>query len=306
MIGRIVVLVFIGFFAFFPLNVFAVEMKAIPEKEVFAPNDWIRIFFEIDGYAGGDISWLAHKPDNSTESGILDNIRYGKINHIIVRNAFDNQFGGWLIEYQYKDTTQTVPVTVEPLEVEASTNKNSYNPDEKVILSLTTNYFEPKAHLSEDFVIQVFDKHGELANAMDELKIGAIQNVTKHEFSVFELIENNPPGLYTVNVQYFNVIEEVSFEIIDNEELDVFVGSEKSLYQVGDKVVVKVIVSEVVGSKGTITVEKPYGEIITNSFTVNSSITTITLDDVTTNQFGTYIITVEYAGTVATDTFMVK
>ena len=306
MIGRILLLVFIGFFVFFPLNAFAVEMKAIPEKDVFGPNDWIGIFFEIDGYVGGDITWLAHKPDNSTESGILDNIRYGKINHNIVRNVFDNQFGEWLIEYQYKDSTQTVSVTVEPLEIEASTNKNSYYPGEKIILSLTTNYFKAKAHLSEDFVIQVFDKHGELANIMDELRIGAIQNVTKHEFSVNEFLDTNPPGMYKINVQYFNVIEEVSFEIIVNEELDVFVGSEKSLYRIGEKILVQVIVSDVVGSTVTISVEDPYGETVSNSFTVDSSLTRIPLDNVSTNKVGTYLITVEYAGTVATDTFIVK
>lgn len=41
-----------------PSFAYATEISAIPEKEMFGPNDWIKIFVDIDGYSGGTVSGL--------------------------------------------------------------------------------------------------------------------------------------------------------------------------------------------------------------------------------------------------------
>jgi len=48
-------LMFLIFFSFFiPQIVYGSEISAIPEKDLFGPNDWVKIFVVIDGYSGGE------------------------------------------------------------------------------------------------------------------------------------------------------------------------------------------------------------------------------------------------------------
>ena len=83
-------------------NVNAYTISAIPQQQEFGANDWIKINLDISGDNGGPINWIAHRPDNSTISGIVDSqVRGEKTVHQIQRSAFDNEFGPWSINYQY-------------------------------------------------------------------------------------------------------------------------------------------------------------------------------------------------------------
>jgi len=98
----------------------AIEITATPEKALFGPNDWIQIDVKIDDYAGGAVDWNATKPDGSITSGELSNFDASHTLHTIIRNAFDNQFGTWKIDYFYKDANKTITAEVEPLTVTLS------------------------------------------------------------------------------------------------------------------------------------------------------------------------------------------
>src|SRR5574341_392386 len=100
-----------------PHNADALTITATPQKTNFEPNDWIRIDLSIDGYLGGVIDWIAHRPDNSTISGSLENLRDGKITHQIRRSAYDNDFGNWSINYTYNGVNQIASFVVKPVVV---------------------------------------------------------------------------------------------------------------------------------------------------------------------------------------------
>ena len=79
----------------FTQYVYAIEIIAIPEKDPFGPNDSLSISVEVDGYQGGNVEWIAHKPDVSSDSGVLTAFNGGKKTLVIGRTAFDNNFGTW-------------------------------------------------------------------------------------------------------------------------------------------------------------------------------------------------------------------
>jgi len=119
-----------------------VELIANPVKNPFGPNDSIKINFEIDGYVGGGVEWTATKPDGSTISGELSSFKGSKKTHLITRNAFDNQFGTWTIDYLYNGIMKTITAEVEPLIVSLSTDKATYLQGDTGIATFTTNYIE--------------------------------------------------------------------------------------------------------------------------------------------------------------------
>ncbi|MDE1866960.1 MAG: hypothetical protein KGI08_04525, partial [Thaumarchaeota archaeon] len=41
----------------------AITITATPQTLNFGPNDWISVSLKIQGYTGGVISWVAHRPD---------------------------------------------------------------------------------------------------------------------------------------------------------------------------------------------------------------------------------------------------
>src|SRR3970282_2485727 len=125
------VLFFLIFFSFIvPQIAYGSEISAISEKELFGPNDWIKIFLDIDGYSGGEVSWNATRQDGITIDGSIASLQASKTTHIITRNAFDNQFGHWKIEYQYNDVKKLIDVEIEPLIISVKTDKLSYGPDD--------------------------------------------------------------------------------------------------------------------------------------------------------------------------------
>ena len=53
---------------------YGIDIIATLEKDPFGPNDWIRIFLEIEDYAGGEVNWSVALPDGATDSGVLSSL----------------------------------------------------------------------------------------------------------------------------------------------------------------------------------------------------------------------------------------
>jgi len=60
-------------FLIIPQVAYGFEILAEPEKALFGPNEWLKIFIEVDGYSGGDVKWSAMLPDGASIDGILSN-----------------------------------------------------------------------------------------------------------------------------------------------------------------------------------------------------------------------------------------
>jgi len=214
---------------------YATEIIANPLKNLFGPNDWIQIKLEIDGYVGGVVNWDATKPDKSTISGELSNFKAGKKTHTITRDAFDNQFGTWVIGYNYNDVVKTITVEIEPLIVEITTDKENYFPGDIGTATITTNYFQPISSLSHSYKIEIHNDKGELAKQTDYTRLKVIQPSITFQFILDELLKDNPPGTYTAVIQYFNLITKHSFTIEHHSvDVSIFLGSHKSYYKPGE------------------------------------------------------------------------
>ena len=285
----------------------AIEITATPEKDLFGPNDWIQIDVKIDDYAGGAVDWNATKPDGGIISGELSNFDASNTIHIITRNAFDNQFGIWKIDYFYKDANKTITAEVEPLTVTLSTDKATYLQGDTGIATFTTNYYEANAAIAESYRIEIQDEQGNLASHTDYLEIKAYQETTTYQFTIGELLKHNPPGTYYVVIEYFNVITKIPFSIgTSSVNLSIFLASEKSLYLPGEVVKINVVVSETLGSNAILEITNPSGKLITKTFPINSVSTIVVLDDVATDLSGTYQYTLEYGGQSQINSFQVK
>ena len=195
------------FFSFIvPQIAYGSEISAISEKEMFGPNDWIKIFLNINGYSGGDVNWNATQPDGATVSGTIPSLQASKTTHTIVRNAFDNQFGHWKIEYQYNDVKKLVDVEVEQLTVSATTDKLSYGPNDIATVQFSTNYYDPNSAKAEFLFIQILDDKGTPAKLVDDVKIKVSQSNIAPRFSMHDLLKYNSPGNYHAVVNYYGAI----------------------------------------------------------------------------------------------------
>ena len=285
---------------------YATEIIANPLKNPFGPNDWIQIQVEIDGYVGGIFNWNATKPDQSTISGELSGFKYGKKTHTIIRDAFDNQFGAWIIQYHYNDIVKTVTAEVESLTVQVTTDKENYFPGDIGTATLTTNYFDPISAKAHSYKIEIHNENGELASQTDYTILKAYQASTTFQFTIDELIKYNPPGTYTAVVQYFNVITKHPFTIgYSSIDIAIFLGTHKSSYNPGEIVQLKVTVSEILGSNAILKITDPSGKIITRTFPISTTSTDVILDDVDTMLPGSYQYTLEYGGETKISAFIV-
>jgi len=285
---------------------YAAEIIAIPQEDPFGPNDWIVIDLEIDGYSGGIVKWNATKPDGNVISGELTSFKASKKTHTIIRDAFDNQFGTWTIDYLYAGIKESVTAKVEPIIVTVTTDKETYFPGETVIATLKTNYFNPNAAQAESYRIEIHDENGDLALQSDYTFVKAYQKTTTHHFNVDELLKYNPRGTYYAVIQYYDVIIETPFSIgPQSVNLSIFLGTDKSLYTPGDLVEINVIVSEVTKSNAVLKITNPTGNLITRTFPINSESTKVKLDDVSTNLPGSYQFTLEYDGIFKISSFQV-
>jgi len=290
-----------------PQLVFGFEINATPENDPFGPNDKIRIYLEIDRYLGGGIDWILTKPDGTTDSGNLSNLKAKKVTHYISRTAFDNQFGKWTIEYQYQDVSKTISVNVEPLELSVKTDKSTYSEGDSVTLTISTNYFVPTAATAENFYISVEDKNGEPISNLDEIIIKAYQNSTTIDFKTYEFLQNNPFGTYTIFVKYYNVETSIPVELVSEDiTTSISLRTDRAFYGADDIVEINIIVLDVLNSNAVLRVTDPSGKVSTKTFAIENSLTRIFLDDISTTRFGTYQFEVEYANTVEKSTFRVE
>jgi len=294
------------------LSIFFIAQEAdaieiIPTfEDLFGPNDWIRIDLEIDGYFGGPVTWNATMPDNSTISGEFASLKGSKKTHYISRDAFDNQFGTWTINYYYLETSKTITPEVEPLVVQLILDKPSYQFGDVGTAYFITNFYEPIAANAEFYEIEIHDENGELALQTQPVLIKAYQETTVHEFLAGELLKHNPAGTYYVNIKYYNSITEIPFSLGSSSvSVLIFVGVEKSLYLPGESINLNLVVTNLLDSDGIIRILSPSGQLTTKNIPISSASTDIILDDVPTNLAGSYQILFEYGGNSATAYFSV-
>lgn len=296
---------FLLFFSFMiPSIAYGSEISAIPEKEVFGPNDWIKISIDIDGYAGGIVNWNATQPDGHTVSGSLASLKASKATHTIIRNAFDNQFGHWKIDYQYADIKKSIDVEVEPLIVTVTTDKLSYGPGDIATVKFFTNYYDPNSAKAESLYIKIFDEKGNPAKLVEDIKIKVSQPNILGQFSMDNLLKHNPSGKYHAVVNYYNVSVDVPFTASDtNSKTTIFLGSDKDLYDPGDSVEINIVIPELSANSGVLTITSPSGKVITKTISVISSLNRVTFDGITSSEIGTYNVRFDYGENVATKSF---
>ena len=288
---------------FLPQVAFGATIIPTPEKEQFGPNDWIRIFVKIEGYSGGEVQWSVTKPDDSVTEGKFSNLQASKTTHTINRNAFDNQFGTWKIDYVYKDQITTINVTVLPLTVSLNTDKESYGPNDFINLHFNTNYYIPTAANAELLTLEFLNDDGSTAKLIDDIKTKVSQPNIFQQYSVADILKYNSFGTYHIKATYYNVVDTTTFQLINpDSKKSIFLGTDKSLYDPGDTVEVNIVVQEITVDSGTLTITSPSGKITTKKIPINSSLTRIFLEPSIFPIIGTYQYKFEYGASVAEKT----
>ena len=289
-----------------PQDTYAASIIASPRTAHFGPNDSIKVDLSISGYVGGNVTWAAHRPDNSTISGSLVQLQGGKITHQIIRDAYDNYFGKWSIDYSYNGINQTASFVVDPIMLSVKPDKGLYYDGEKMKVNITTSYFIPTAHNAEYYHLNFYDKKGNPTRAIDRIDIRAYQPSTTYNFPIDSLVRNNPLGQYKIKVQYYNVITEIPFEVGDIEKrMTISVRTDKSIYQVHDSVDLKLIFSKVKKSEGVMKITNPSGNTTVTSFPVNSVVTKLHLEKAAVMP-GKYALEVRYGGVTQDSSFIVE
>ena len=298
------IIIFLSLFLLIPPVAYGSEIIAEPEKILFDPNEWIKILVEIDGYSGGDISWNATLPDGASIDGTLSNLKASKTTHTIIRNAFDGQFGTWTIQYDYNDAVKIIDVNVEPIILSITTDKLSYLPGDTANVQFSTNYWNPSAALAETMTIELFDDKGLPANLVDDVKIKVYQPVINQQYSINELLSNNPFGVYHAIVTYYDIQVDVPFELKNPDtDTSIFLSSNKKLYSPNELVEVNVVMTEIVSDSGTLSITLPSGQLITKDVSITNSLTRIILDDVDTSKLGVYSLEFQYGSSSSIGSF---
>ena len=301
------IIIFLSLFLLIPPIAYGSEIIAEPEKILFDPNEWIKILVEIDGYSGGDISWNATLPDGTSMDGALSNLKASKTTHTITRNAFDGQFGIWTIQYDYNDDVKIIDVNVEPIILSITTDKLSYLPGDTANVQFSTNYYNPSAAKAETMTIELFDDKGFPANLVDDVKIKVYQPVINQQYSINELLTNNPFGVYHAIVTYYDIQVDVPFELKNPDtDTSIFLSSNKKLYSPNELVEVNIVMPEIISDSGTLSVTLPSGQLITKDVAITNSLTRIILDDVDTSKLGVYSLEFQYASSTALGSFDVS
>jgi hypothetical protein len=299
---------FLLFLIFFLLIVIPIaygsEISAIPEKKLFNPNDWIKIFIDIDGYSGGEVNWNAIHPDGTAVNGSLSSLKASKATHTITRDAFDNQFGHWKIEYKYNDVKKLVDVEIKPLIVSVTTDKLSYGPDDIATVKFSTNYYNPNSAQAESLHIKILDDKGNPAKFIDDVEIKVSESTIIRQFSLDKLLKYNPPGNYHAAVTYYNVQADVPFGIsVPNSKTTIFLGSDKNIYDSGDSVEINIAIPVLSASSGVLTITSPSGKVTTKPISDLTSLNRIKFDEITSSEIGTYTVRFVYGENIATKTF---
>ena len=284
----------------------ATAITTTPQKTHFGPNDWIRVDVSIQGYLGGVVNWVAHRPDNSTITGSLENLRDGKITHQIRRSAFDNDFGNWSIIYIYNGANQTASFVVDPVIVSVVLNKGLYYDGEIMKINFTTSYYIPVAQKAEYYHVNFYNKKGNLVNGIQQIDINVFEPRITYNFPIDSLVQDNPIGKYKIKVQYYKVFVEVPFEVGDIEKrTTISVRTDKSLYHIGDGVDMNIIFSKVRESQALLEITDPSGNTTTAKFPVTAVATKLHLEKAAVMP-GTYRFQVHYAGVTQPGSFIVE
>ncbi|MDE1839730.1 MAG: hypothetical protein KGH87_07410 [Thaumarchaeota archaeon] len=283
----------------------ALTINAIPEKQEFGANDWIKVNVTIQGYNGGQVNWVAHKPDNSTISGVLDQqIKSGKAIHQIVRSADDNEFGPWSINYAYGGSNQTVHVNVKPLDLTVITDKITYYEPDTMNINISSSYYSPYAKFAHSYFLDFYDQDGNNAAGVTEIEVKADQPSVTYHFPMLQFAKYNPPGLYKLKIQYFNSVKYVPFLLGDiNKLMDISVESSATFYS-GNPIGLDLIFSRLTESSGTIKITDPLGNTTSSQFYPQSVHYILALKNLP-KIIGTYNFEIDYAGMVKTGSFKI-
>ena len=289
-----------------PQEAHAVTIYAVPESTDFGPNDNISVDLTIQGYSMGSILWTAHRPDGSTISGSLDQFKGGKVTHQILRNAYDNYFGNWSIDYTYNGVKQTVSFMVEPIKLSVIPDKELYYEPDIMRINITSSYYNPVATNAQFFHLNFYDSDGNLAKNFKQIDIRALQHSMIYYFPISEIVDNgNLPGEYKFKIQYYNISVEVPFLIDDVRNLmEVFLQTDKQTYDIGDGVNLHLLFTRIKESSGVLKITDPLGNTTTQTFPVTSVNTNLHLENIATKS-GTYNLEIQYAGITQTDSFQV-
>lgn len=299
-------LLFLALVFLIPQNAHAVTIDAIPESANFGPNDNISIDLNIHGYNMGSVFWIAHRPDGSTISGSIDQLKGGKVTHQILRNAYDNYFGNWSIDYTYNGVKQTVSFTVEPIKLFVIPDKELYYEPDIMKINITTSYYNPVSANAKFFYLNFYDSDGNLAKNFQQIEIKALQHSMIYYFPISEIIDNdNPPGEYKFKIQYYNLSIEVPFLIDDVRNLmTIFLQTDKQAYAIGDNVNLHLLFTRVKESSGVMKITDPLGNATSHTFPVTTVNTNLELSNITTKP-GTYNLEIQYAGVTQKGSFQV-
>ena len=293
-------------FLIIPQVAYGSEILAEPEKPLFGPNEWIKIFIEIDGYSGGSVEWSAMTPDGTSIDGFFPNLRASKITHTIIRNAFDGQFGTWKIQYDYNDTVKIIDVEVEPLVVSVTTDQFSYFPGSTATVQFSTNYYNPSAAKAETMTVEILDDDGFSALSIDEIKIKVYQPIIIQQFSIDELLSQNPFGLFHAVVTYYDIRVDVPFELADpDSSTSIFLSSNQKGYSPNDIVELNIVMPKIALDSGTLLITSPSGELITKIIPIANSLTRVILDDIDTSKVGLYSLQFDYGASSVLGSFEV-
>ena len=286
-------------------NASAFTISAVPQKQNFTANDWIKINLAIQGYDGGTINWIAHRPDNSVISGTVDSqLKFGATVHQIIRDAYDNEFGPWSINYQYRDINQTVHFNVTPLNLAVFMDKVTYYEPNIMNINITSSYYNPQAKYAKFYYLNFYDKDGNLATGSQEIQVTADKPSVLYHFPMFELSRYNPPGLYKLKVQYFNSFIEVPFLLGDIHKLMEISTQTSATYNQGSDVTIDIILTRLTQSTATLKITDPLGNTTSNQFHPHSVHDTLVLKNFS-KEIGTYKYEIHYAGTTTTGSFNV-
>jgi 6-bladed beta-propeller/NHL repeat len=285
-------------------NASALTINATPQKQEFGSNDWIKINLTIQGYNGGQINWTAHRPDNSIISGTVDSqIRSGTAVHQIIRDARDNEFGPWSINYLYGGINQTVHFNVKSLDLVVFTDKVTYYEPDMMNINITSSYYTPYDQFAQSYFLDFYDQSGNSVIGVPEIEVKADQSSVLYHFPMLQLSKYNPPGLYNLKIQYFNSVINVPFLLGDiNKLMEISSKSDSDTYKHGDKVVFDLIFSKVTELTGILKITDPLGNTTNKEFNVDSVHTSLTFDDIT-QTIGSYKYEVLYSGVTQTGSF---
>jgi sugar lactone lactonase YvrE len=286
-------------------NASALTINAIPQKQEFGPNEWIKVDLEIQGYVNGDIKWVAHRPDNSIISGtVLQQVKAGKATHQIIRDAYDNEFGSWSIDYQYGGVNQTVHFNVASLNLVIFMDKTTYYEPDIMKINITSSYYNPNAKFAQSYFLNFYDKDGNHAIGTREIEVNAFGPSVIYHFPMSELSKYNPPGLYKLKIQYFNSDVNVPFLLGDIRKLmELSVKSLDTYYQ-GSDITFDLLFTRLTQSTATMIITDPSGNSTSTQFNPHSVHDTLVLKN-SSNKIGMYKFELDYAGAKNVGTYNV-